>query len=211
MNRLLSSFFNSTNIVVLILTLHFSTVVADSLWKVDTGRSMFADKKAHAVGDLITILIQESNDASKQNNTTTSKKASVDASIASFLYPPTASGLLTKKGQLPALKYSSANDFNGGGQINNSEKITSRLAVRVVDVLPNGNLIIEGRRQTAFSGEKSEAVLRGTVRSDDIAANNTVYSYNISDASIQFISKGTITDSQRKGWFTKILDKVSPF
>ena len=211
MNRLLSSFFNSTNLAVLILTLHFSTVVADSLWKPDTGRSMFADKKAHAIGDLITILIQESNDASKQNNTTTSKKAAVDASIASFLYPPTASGLLTKKGQLPALKYSSANDFNGGGQINNSEKITSRLAVRVVDVLPNGNLIIEGRRQTAFSGEKSEAVLRGTVRSDDIAANNTVYSYNISDASIQFISKGTITDSQRKGWFTKILDKVSPF
>ena len=172
---------------------------------------MFSDKKAHAVGDILTVLIQESNGTTRQNNTTTSKKATMDAAIASFLYSPTASGLLTKGGQMPALKYSSANDFNGGGQINNQETITARLTVRVIDALPNGNLIVEGRRQTAFSGEKCDAVLRGTVRADDIAANNTVYSYSIADASIQFISKGTLSDSQRKGWFTRVWDKITPF
>lgn len=184
---------------------------ADSLWKDDESHSMFSDKKAHAVGDILTILVQENNAASKQNNTSTAKQAAVDASIASFLYGPNASGLLTKKGKYPALKFDSKSDFSGGGQINNSEKITARLAVRVIDVLPNGNLVVEGRRQTAFSGEKQDATLRGTVRADDVMANNTIYSYNMADATIQFESKGTITDSQRKGWFTRIWDKISPF
>jgi flagellar L-ring protein precursor FlgH len=118
---------------------------------------------------------------------------------------------LTKKGSLPALRYSAKNDFNGGGAINNSEKIVARIAVRVIDVLPNRNLVIEGSRETAFSGEQQTAILRGTIRQEDIAGNNTVFSYNIADASIKFISRGTVTDSQRKGWFTKIWDKLSPF
>jgi flagellar L-ring protein precursor FlgH len=71
--------------------------------------------------------------------------------------------------------------------------------------------VVEGHRQTAFSGEKQDAILRGTVRADDVSATNTVYSFNIADASIQFISHGSVTDSQNKGWFTRIWDKVSPF
>jgi len=119
--------------------------------------------------------------------------------------------LLTKAGKLPALKIDGKTTFDGGGSINNSEKIIARIAVRVVDVLPNKNLVIEGKRQTSFSGESQEVVLRGTVRLEDIAANNTVFSYNVADASIKFVSKGSVTDAQRKGWFTRIWDKVSPF
>ncbi len=213
MSRLFSYLYNSTVLAVVLLTLQFGTVAADSLFKDCSTHSysMFADKKARAVGDILTILIQENNGTTRQNNTTTSKKASVNAAISSFLYSPAASGLLTKGGTLPALNYAAANDFNGGGAINNQETITARLSVRVIDVLPNGNLVVEGRRQTAFSGEKQDAILRGTVRADDVAANNTIFSYNVADASIQFISKGTITDSQNKGWFTRIWDKVSPF
>jgi flagellar L-ring protein precursor FlgH len=119
--------------------------------------------------------------------------------------------LLTKKGALPALNYTSDTEFAGGGSINNAETITAQVAVRVVDVLPNGNMVVEGQLRTAFSGEKQDAVVRGTVRPDDVMANNTLYSYNIADATIQFISKGTITDAQRKGWLTKFWDKLTPF
>jgi len=192
--------------------LQLTNVGADSLWKDDaSSASIFADKKAHRVGDIVTVIIQENNGASRNNNTTTARTSSVDASISSFLYPASASGLLTKKGQLPAMSLSGKNTFNGGGQINNVETITAQLAVKVIDVLPNGNLVVEGRRQTAFSGEKQDAILRGTVRYDDISATNTVYSYNIADPSIQFISHGAVSDSQNKGWFTKVWDKVSPF
>jgi flagellar L-ring protein precursor FlgH len=112
---------------------------------------------------------------------------------------------------MPAMKFGGSQNFDGGGKINNSERITARIAVRVVDLLPNGNLIIEGRRETLVSSEKQETIIRGTVRGEDVAANNTVFSYNVADASIRFMSKGTITDNTRKGWLFRIWEKVTPF
>jgi flagellar L-ring protein FlgH len=184
---------------------------AQSLWKESTSTAMTSDKRAHAIGDILTVVVQESNTASKDNTTKTAKSSGVDASISSFFYSPAASGLLTKGGQLPALKMNGKQDFTGGGQISNSEKITHRFAVKVVDVLPNGNLVVEGTRQTKFAGETQDAVLRGVVRSEDVQSNNNVFSYNIADATIRYVSKGTVSDAQRKGWFTKVWDKLTPF
>jgi len=203
---------DATHLAAAIFILQLTTLGADSLWKGDMApTSMFADKKAHRVGDIVTVVIQENNGTSRNNNTTTSRTSGIDASVSSFLYSPGASGLMTKNGQMPAMSMTGKNTFNGGGTIANQEIISAQIAVKVIDVLPNGNLVLEGRRQTAFSGEKQEAVLRGTVRCDDITATNSVYSYNIADASIQYFSRGALTDSQNKGWFTKVWDKVSPF
>src|SRR5206468_5964419 len=106
-----------------------------------------------------------------------------------FFYSPAASGLLSKKGELPALKLKNSQDFDGSGKINNSERIVARVAVRVVDVLPNQNLVVEGKRQTSFSGETQDVILRGIVRPADITSQNTVFSYNVADATIKFVSK----------------------
>lgn len=182
----------------------------DSLWREDS-RPVVADKRAGRVGDLLTILVQHSSVATKDNTTKTAKKSAVDASIDSFLFSPGASKLMTKGGKLPAMKFGAQNDFSGGGSINNAEKIVDRITVRVIDTQPNGNLVFEGTRQTAFSGEIQDVILRGTVRQDDVTANNTVYSYNVADATTKFVSKGAVSDSQRKGWATKVWDKVAPF
>lgn len=187
------------------------TAPAQSLWRDDVSRPMFADKRAAAVGDILTILVQENTTATKKNNTTTGKEASMDAAITTFLYSPAASGLLTKGGTMPALKYNSKNNFTGGGSVDNAQKILTSVAVKVIDVLPNKNLVIEGRRETSFSGEKQTIVLHGIVRSEDVAANNTVYSYNIADAKVEIIGRGALTDNQRRGWFTRIWDKLNPF
>jgi flagellar L-ring protein precursor FlgH len=184
---------------------------AQSLWKEESAQSMVADKRAGQVGDILTILVQENNSASKDANTRTSKNSGIDAAIEAFLFSPDASKLLTHKGKMPSIKLNTQQNFEGGGKISNNEKVTARIAVRVIDVFPNGNLGIEGTRQIAFSGETQDAVLRGVVRKEDIAANNTVFSYNIADATIHYISKGTVTDNQRKGWFTKVWEKVTPF
>jgi flagellar L-ring protein FlgH len=203
---------DATHLAIVLFILQLTNLGADSLWKEDASpTSMFADKKAHRAGDIVTVVIQENNGTSRNNNTTTSRSSGIDASVSSFLYPAGASGLLTKSGQLPAMSMTGKNTFNGGGTIANQETINAQIAVKVIDVLPNGNLVLEGRRQTAFSGEKQEAVLRGTVRADDVSSANTVFSYNIADASIQYISHGALSDSQNKGWFTKVWDKVSPF
>jgi flagellar L-ring protein precursor FlgH len=184
---------------------------ADSLWKASSSKSMTADRRARRAGDIITILVQENNSAQKDNSTSTSKKSGLDASVSSFLYPPSASGLLTKKGALPAMKMDSSSSFDGSGKVNNTEAITGRIAVRVIDVLPNGNLVLEGTRRTTFSGETTDAILHGVVRSDDVTAANTVYSYNVADATVRYQSKGVASDAQSKGWFSRTWDKVSPF
>ena len=213
MNKPFSFHFNrlhQLSLIAVSLTAIPIATSAQSIWREDS-KAMYADKRGANIGDIITIVVQENTVASKDNKTATSKQASVDASIAAFLYSPAASGFLTKNGQMPALKYNSKSDFNGGGTVNNSERIVARAAVRVIDVLPNRNLVIEGKRETSFGGEKQTMVLRGVVRADDVLANNTVASYNVADATIQIVSKGTISDSQRKGWFTKIWDKITPF
>jgi flagellar L-ring protein precursor FlgH len=211
MKRRFASIYSPTILGLILMTAPLCNLSADSLWNQGLSRNICADKKAQAVGDILTILIQENNGATRQNNTTTSKKASLNAAIASILYSPATYGLLTKSGALPAINYTSDAEFNGGGSINNAETITAQVSVKVVDVLPNGNMVIEGQLHTAFSGEKQDAIVRGTVRPDDVMANNTLYSYNIADATIQFMSKGSITDAQRKGWWTRVWDKVSPF
>ena len=200
-----------TLILSFILTVLPLFAPAQSLWKEDSAKSMFADKRASSPGDIITIVVQETTTTTKDNKTATAKSSGVDASISSFLYSPAASGLLTKGGQLPALKFDSKNDFSGGGSINNSEKIIARVAVKVIDVLPNKSLVVEGRRETLVSGETQTVILRGIVRSEDVAANNTVYSYNLADATIQIVSKGTISNSTKKGWFNRVWDKITPF
>jgi flagellar L-ring protein FlgH len=203
---------DATHLAIVLFILQLTNLGADSLWKLDASpSSMFADKKAHRVGDIVTVVIQENNGTARNNNTTTARTSGINASVSSFLYPATVSGLGTKGGQLPAIAMTGKNTFNGGGTIANQETIAAQIAVKVIDVLPNGNLVLEGHRQTAFSGEKLEAVLRGTVRCDDVTSTNTVFSFNIADASIQYISHGALTDSQKKGWFTTVWDKVSPF
>ena len=184
---------------------------ADSLWHDASSRSIISDVRARSVGDILTILVQENNSASKDNSTSTSKKTGIDSSVSSFLFGAAQDKFLTKGGQYPALKVNGNSSFDGGGKISNSETITARISVRVVDVLPNGNLVIEGSRRTSFAGESQDAILRGVVRSDDVQSNNTVFSFNIADATIRYLSKGSVSDAQGKGWFHKAWDKVAPF
>lgn len=212
--RFIAPFSSSIRVKAVLCSALFTLIVpatADSLWRDGVSRPMYADKRAANVGDIITIVVQETATATKDNTTKTARSSGVDATIDSFFFSPSASHILTSGGKLPALKFDGKSDYSGGGSINNSEKIVARVAVRVVDVLPNNNLVIEGTRETSFSGEQQTIILRGVVRPDDIMSNNSVYSYNVADATIKFVSKGTITNSQRKGWFQKLWDAVGPF
>lgn len=184
-----------------------SSAPAQLLWEEGVSRSMFADKRAAAVGDILTIVVQENSSANKNNETKTEKNSSWTAAIASFLYP----GFMQYKGSAPAIQYNSDLKHDGTGAINNSETIVAQVAVKVMDVQPNHNLVIEGKRETSFAGERQTIVLHGVVRPEDITSSDTVMSYNVADATIQIVGKGTVSDSQNKGWFTRIVDKVNPF
>ena len=79
-----------------------------------------------------------------------------------------------------------------------------------VAALPNGNLVIEGVRVVSFSGETQYVVLRGIVRRDDIARDNSVVSTNIADARVEFHSEGSLTDAQKRGWLARIYERLRP-
>ena len=209
--KALSKFRSEALLGLAITGLGLGAVHADSLWSAEVRLSLFADKKGHAVGDIITVVVQESSTTKKDSNTKTAKKSSLDAGIDSFLFAPGASKFMTKGGKLPAMKMASNTEFDGGGQIDNSASIVARFGVTVVDVLPNGNLIVEGRRLTSFSQESQTVILRGTVRQYDITPNNTVFSYSLADVSIKFTDSGAISNSQKKGWFGKAWDVLTPF
>jgi flagellar L-ring protein precursor FlgH len=184
---------------------------ADSLWTspANQERSMFADRKAARVGDILTVVISESVAQSSSQSKSSSKSSSVDASVTSFLFP--SSGLGKHKGELPSTGFTGKNEFAGKGAISNTQSLSGQAAVLVTDVLPNGNLVIEGARVITFSGETQYVVLHGLVRPDDVTSTNTVASANIADVRVEFISEGELTDAQKRGWLTKLVDKLRPY
>ncbi len=190
-----------------------TSAAADSLWisPANPERPMFADRKAARVGDILTVSISETAATQASQSKKSSKESSLESGITSFLFPAASSGLGLHKGALPSTGMSGKSDFSGSGQINNTQSLTARAAVLVSDILPNGNLVIEGVRVVTFSGETQYITLHGLVRPDDISDGNMVASSNIADVRIEFISEGSLTDAQKKTWLLKLYDKVRPF
>ena len=108
--------------------------LGQSPWKYNSN-SIIADVRARAVGDIITVVIEETKETSKNTQSKTSKSSGIDAGIQSLFYPPSATSLLQKKGSLPALKLNSTSQFEGGGNITSSERMASRISVRVLSLI----------------------------------------------------------------------------
>ena len=221
--------FISKSILLVAAITTTSTTIAGSLWRdgITDERGMFADKRAKRVGDIVTIVVQETASVSNSVRLKTDKdaKSSVIGAASNVLNQflgniPKHS--LTKEIQKnlpdgvtipspPAQVVDGNNSYNGGGDIKNSQTISTRCAVQVIDTLPNGNLVLEGVRQVSFSKERQFASFRGIVRAYDINPDNTVLSSNVADARIEIVSEGTLTDAQKKGWLLRLNDKINPF
>ena len=182
-----------------------------SIWQAGSG-SLTEDLKARRRGDIITIVISETASASKQANTGTSRDSSMSAGIPNLLG-------LEKSGLLKSnftdlakiLNASTSSSFKGAGSTSRQENLNATITARVIDVMANGNLLIEGRRNIKVNEEDQIIVLEGTVRSRDIAQDNTVNSIYVADARISYSGRGIISDRQSPGWLMNILDKIWPF
>jgi len=199
-------------LLVALALLVVASARADSLWPADGAgkKGMFADRKAASTGDIVTVVVQESADASSTQNTKSTRSSTLNDAVQQFLFSAAASGFGTQRGELPGTKATTKSEFSGGGAVNNSQSLSSRAAVLITDVLPNGNLVIEGVRVVTFSGETQYIVLHGVVRPDDVSSVNTVFSSNIADARVEFVSSGNLTDAQKRGWLAKVYEKLRP-
>jgi flagellar L-ring protein precursor FlgH len=178
-----------------------SLVVADiglaaSLWQDGQG-SIFMDTKARNVGDLVTIIIVERAQASQSSETSTGKDTSVE------LGPGL--GLLDF---IPLAKAGAKDGRRVGGKNVQGGSLSARMTSRVVEVLPNGNLVIEGNQSLVVNRENQEIIVRGVVRPQDIAADNTIFSTYISDASISYQGSGSLGTQQKPGIITQILNWI---
>ncbi len=182
-----------------------------SIWQASSG-ALTEDFKARHKGDIITILIVETASASKAAKTGTSRSTAISAGIPNFMGLETA-GVITKNlGDLSKLlNASTASTYAGSGSTSRQESLNATISAKVVDVLPNGNLMIEGRRNVKVNNEDQIIIIEGTVRPSDIGPDNVVNSGFLADARITYTGKGIISDRQEPGWLMNIIDKVWPF
>ena len=156
--------------------------------------SLFSDQKASRVGDAITILVLESSTASNDAELSTGKKSDLGF---------TAGGSSLKKGIDVGIN--SNNNFDGSGSTKTTGLIKTKISATIDSVLANGNLVIKGSRKIVINGEEQNVSIKGVVRSSDIMADNSVYSYNISEAEIVLNGDGKINSALSPGWLTKFL------
>lgn len=184
-----------------------------SLWQ-DNGplSELFIDTKARRAGDIVTIKIVESSSATNKASTNTGRKSSIAGSVENFFnlekrYPATKpffNPFGKVKGELDS-------NFDGSGTTKRSGDLTAFITARVVAVLPNGNLKIQGTREVKVNNEKQLIILSGIIRPRDISPGNVILSTYIADAKIEYSGSGVIHDRQRPGWMVRILDIVWPF
>lgn len=161
-----------------------------SLW---SGKSLFTDRKARNVGDLVTLIIVERTEATQTASTQTGKNASVGIG-----------GWLGIASGWPSFGGSAADDLRAGGATRRGGTLRAQMTARVVEVYPNGNLLIEGRQTIAVNAEEQELIVSGIVRESDIAPDNTVLSTYLADARITFNGSGALGDKQTPGILTTI-------
>lgn len=171
-----------------------TTVEARSLWA-DNQWGMFADKKARDVGDILTIIINESTTQTASKSRSNGKEASVDlrggTGIFHFL-------------EMARAGYSDS--FKADGSARDTNRYSGQITVTVVEVLPNDNMIVEGTQSIWQNKDEHKITIRGIVRRADVTALNTVPSTKVADATLKFDGKGPLNAKQRQGILTQIFN-----
>ncbi|MFW2374704.1 MAG: flagellar basal body L-ring protein FlgH [Gammaproteobacteria bacterium] len=162
---------------------------------------LFEDPKPHRVGDILTIILEESTSASKTAATSTKKDDEVSIDIPSiFGTSPTHNG-----NQLWDFSMSPTREFDGEGDSSQSNSLSGEITVTVVDVLQNGNLVVQGEKWFTLNQGKEYIRVAGVIRPQDVLSDNTISSSKLADAQIAYSGEGFVADSNRQGWFSRFL------
>jgi len=195
-----------------------------SIWPGENAKnSLFTDNKARHVDDIITIVIDEYSSGSNSADTSTSRDTKTLAGISSLLGMDkqiarrnkdlTNGTDINTAGLLPSIQVggSSKNSLTGKGKTTRDGTLEAKITARVVRVLSNGTLAIEGRRRLAINAEDQYIVVSGIIRPEDITSDNVISSQYIADAKIVYTGSGVINDKMRPGWLTRVVDWAWPF
>ncbi len=164
--------------------------------------------------DLVTVIVREESAFKSAGSTDVKKNASLEAKIDEFISLDL-ENISIKGGAQgvnpPKVKMSGARDFKGEGSVDRTDSMTARIAAEVVDVKPNGTLVLQGSKRIKTDDEEQQFIITGICRVADVSADNSVLSTNLYDLSLEKKHKGAVRDATRRGWFTKLLDVLNPF
>lgn len=180
-----------------------------SLWvcAANNERGMFSDKVATCIGDILTIDVSESSNLASKVKLSTSKESTIKNDFTRLMF----TDLLRRKGETPSTDLTTANNSHEGtGSLDNSHSIKAQISVQVVDVLPNGNLVLEGTRVITYAGETYYMLTQGICRPQDVTTSNTISSSQIADARIEVVSEGSLNEAERAGWGARLANKMAP-
>jgi flagellar L-ring protein precursor FlgH len=181
----------------------------NSLWR-NGSRAFFKDQRAHQVGDILTVKVNITDKANIANDTKRSRANTEDSGVDNFFGK---SKLPILNSALPTRIFTgdSTSASEGKGSVDRSEALSTNVAGVVTQVLPNGNLVIEGRQEIRVNFEIRELIVAGVVRPEDIESDNTIDSTKIAQARIAYGGRGQISDVQQPRYGQQVLDVILPF
>jgi len=190
-----------------------------SLFSDDSRLDLFADIKGRRVGDIVTINIVETSKANKNATTSTGRSNAVNAETRALFGWENHNNIkgvgsvFNKMNLNPSAGIDAefSSSFTGRGTTSRNENITAKMSARVIQVLPNGNLVLRGSQEIMVNNEKQYITIQGVVRPVDISTDNTVLSTYIADARIDYTGEGDLSRKQREGWLSRFIDVIWPF
>jgi flagellar L-ring protein FlgH len=182
----------------------------NSLWR-NGSRAFFNDQRAHIVGDILTVKVNINDTAQFQDQTQLTRSSTEDTGISNFIGANTIGN--AAKAVLPGsiLTANGNSQMNGSGTINRQDQLVTNVAAVVMQVLPNGNMVIEGKQEIRLNNEIRELIVAGVVRPEDIESDNTVELPKVAEARLAYGGRGTLTNIQQARWGQQVMDIALPF
>ncbi len=194
---------------IVLMALYSGVLLADDVVKnEDDIESVYTDHKAYKVGDIVTIIIVESTQGSQSASLSTSKQQSMNAGMGTTT---SWGGGKTSTLPVPAWGAGAGEYQDGGGTSIRAGSLQAKLSARVEKVLSNGNLVIKGTKVILVNDDKQNLVIKGVIRAEDIASDNTIMSTSVADAIIEYEGNGPIGEKTSPGIITRILDWLGIF
>ncbi len=173
---------------------------------------LFEDATAGRIGDILIVKIDEKDLATQQSDTKLDKVDDTSYGVpAAFGFVPALKAKYPDLDPAKLFATNSSQKFTGNGQVNRQGQVVATLPVRVRQILPSGDLFVEGTKVVMVGHEEKHIYLSGIVRRIDIAEDNSVPSSRIADAEIEYTGRGDIDDTQRRGWASRVISKLWPF
>jgi flagellar L-ring protein precursor FlgH len=187
---------------------------ADSLFAKgvdDRGTLISETTQRFEVGDLITVMVRENTQATTKADTDTKKESDVDSSAPPEDNPFLTKGLGVGDNRLPNWLIGMKNEQKTEGATRRSNQLVMTVTCSVTDVLPNGIVVIEGKKSVKINREESSMKIHGRVRARDVQPDNTIDSNFVADAEVELVGNGPLWRNQKRGFITRILDWFSPY